>query len=540
MDIKFFEYTLIGGLIIAQIYLAIRLFIKIKLYKSIFRKMPVIDEKEVSLELYNEGNVSEILMADYIVEDELSTEISYLKNTGTNSCITSIATTINTYLIKNKGASIDFHILKDIADRYIEIVEDEINNRIPAPLYIGLAATMLGIIFGLFAIDFNGQSNLNDPNQSTSLALNAIQPLIDGVKVAMAASVTGLIITTVFSVSIFKNAKSRVEEGKNEFLSLLQSELLPRMNKSKLPEVHVLSTKLDAFSRSTSGVVSQLDGIVKKSSEAVIREQSLISEIKNLDVKKVTSINIDIFNQLEGMMGSFQDFAKYYNQLDKSLLNTTELLKNLESFVANTHNINTVLESIKNNIDRSDKATAFFNAHIESFSRYGDAVNEAVANTDSKMSSAIHELVESANKQFESFNEAISGYDSKLSLAFNKSIENFTETMDHQVRRTEEAFNVARPKFEKLNKLDKLDDIEKRLINLESKLSDVISKGNISIVQALNSINMPLASASHSIESLPKNNFKTTVLQKVLLGLKVTTYIVVITGGAFYLYEYIK
>jgi hypothetical protein len=540
MDIKFFEYTLIGGLIIAQIYLAIRLFFKITSYRSIFEKMPVIDQKVVLLDLYNEGNVSEILVADDIDENELSTEISFLKNTSTNSSITSIATTINTYLIKNKGASIDFHILKDIADRYIEIVEDEINNRIPAPLYIGLAATMLGIIFGLFAIDFNVQPDLNDPNQSASLALNAIQPLIDGVKVAMAASVTGLIITTVFSVSIFKNAKSKVEEGKNEFLSILQSELLPRMNKSKLPEVHVLSTKLDAFSRSTSGVVSQLDGIVKNSSEAVRREQSLISEIKSLDVKKVTSINIDIFNQLEGMMGSFQDFAKYYNQLDKSLLNTTELLRSLETFVANTHNINVVLESIRNNIDRSDKATEFFNLHIESFSRYGDAVNEAVANTDSKMSKAIHELVELANKQFESFNEAIAGYDSKLSIAFNKSIENFTQTMDHQIMRTEEAFNTARPKFEKLNKLDKLEDIEKRLINLESQLSDVITTGNNSIVQALNSINISISPTSHSIESLPKNNFKTTVLQKVLLGLKVTTYIVVITGGIFYLYEYIK
>lgn len=533
MDIKFIEYALIVILIFAQVYLAIKLLIKIKSYRAIFKDMPDIDQKEVSIELYNEGDVSEVLMSEILEEDDMITEITYLKSLSKNGSITNIVTTINTYLIKNKGASIDFHILKDIADRYIEIVEDEINNRIPAPLYIGLAATMLGIIFGLFAINFNVSSD------NTSLALEAIKPLIDGVKVAMAASVTGLIITTIFSVWIFKNAKSRVEEGKNEFLSLLQSELLPRMNKSKLPEVHVLSTKLDAFSRSTSGVVTQLDGIVKKSSEAVLREQSLITEIKNLDVKKVTSINIDIFNQLEGMMGSFQDFAKYYNHLDKSLLNTTELLKNLETFVANTHSINVVLESIKNNIDRSDKATDFFNTHIESFSRYGDAVNEAVANTDSKMASAIHALVESANKQFESFNEAIAGYDSKLSMAFNKSIENFTETMDIQVRRTEEAFNTSRPKFEKLNKLDKLEDIEERLINLESKLSEVISKGNNSIVQALNSINMPSVPTSSSIEVLPKN-IKTTVLQKLLLGLKVTTYIVIITIGVFYLYEYIK
>ncbi|GAA3777977.1 hypothetical protein GCM10022271_07770 [Corallibacter vietnamensis] len=528
-DVKFIETVVISGLIAVQLYLAFRLYVKIMSYKSIFSKMPFIAQKNVTVDVYNEGNVSEILSEEDIDDDELKTEIAYLKSTSSNKTVSSISTTINAYLIKNKGASIDFHILKDIADRYIEIVEDEINNRIPAPLYIGLAATMLGIILGLFAINFNVT------NDSSSLALEAIKPLIDGVKIAMAASVTGLIITTIFSVSIFKKAKSQVEEGKNEFLSLLQSELLPKMNRSKLPEVHTLSTKLDAFSRNTSSVVSKLDGIVKNSSDAVFREQKLIEQIKSLDVKKVASVNIDVFNQLEGMMDSFQDFAKYYNKLDKSLLNTTELLRNLESFVANTHNINVVLEDIKSNITRSDKATNFFNSHIESFSKYGDAVNEAVANTDSKMSKAIHELVELANKQFESFNEAIAGYDSKLTLAFNKSIENFTQSMDHQVKRTEEVFNTARPKFEKLNKLDKLDDIEKRLINLESKLSDVISSGNKSIVTALNSIKFTTSSKGGTEENLPEN-LKLSILPKLFIGLKITAYIVVISGGVYYIY----
>lgn len=529
MDIELIEYIFITCLIVLQIVLAIQISWIIRKYKAVFNTMPSISQKQVSIDLYNEGNVVEILGDTTPDENDATIEIAYLKNTSSNKVITNITTIINSYLIKNKGASIDFHILKDISDRYIEIIEDEINNRIPAPLYIGLAATMCGIIFGLYAINFDVTNN------SASLALESIKPLIDGVKIAMSASVLGLAITTTFSVWIFKSAKSKVEEGKNEFLSLLQSELLPKMNRSKLPEVHTLSTKLDAFSRSTSSVVSKLDGIVKNSSEAVFREQKLISEIKNLDVKKVASANFEMFDKLEGMMGSFNNFATYYDQLDKSLLNTTSLVRNLEVFVANTHNINEVLESIKNSISRSDKATDFFNSHIESFSRYGDAVNEAVANTDSKMSKAIHELVELTNKQFESFNEAIAGYDSKLSSAFNKSIENFTQSMDHQVKRTEEAFNASRPKFEKLNKLDKLDDIEQRLINLESKLSDVISIGNKSIVTAVKAIKIPTAPMNPMVQNIPQHP-KSSTLSKILIGLKATTYVVLISGGVFFIY----
>lgn len=529
IDIKLIEFVIIISLIFMQIYIAIRLYFKILEYKSIFLKMPIISQKFIASELYDLGNVSDILKETELPENKRFTEITYLKNFSKNKAITNISTTINTYLIKNKGASIDFHILKDISDRYIEIVEEEINNRIPAPLYIGLAATMLGIILGLFAINFEVTG------ESTSLALDAIKPLIDGVKVAMAASVTGLLITTVFSVSIFKNAKSTVEEGKNEFLSILQSELLPKMNRSKLPEVHILSGKLDDFSRNTSSVISKLDGIVKNSSDSVFREQKLISEIKSLDVTKIATVNIDVFNQLEGMMGSFQNFAKYYNQLDKSLLNTTELLKNLESFVSNTKNINIVLENIKDSINKSDKATDFFNSHIQSFSRYGDAVNEAVANTDSKMSKAIHELVELANKQFESYNEAISNYDSKLTIAFNKSIENFTLSMDEQVKRTEEAFNTSRPKFEKLNQLDKLDDIEKRLISLESKLSEAINNGNNNIISALKNLSYS-SLPSVQTDKIEYQKEKLSFLQKLIIGLKVTTYLVVIFGGIYFIY----
>ena len=90
-------------------------------------------------------------------------------------------------------------------------------------------------------------------------------------------------------------------------------------------------------------------------------------------------------------------------------------------------------------------------------------------------------------------------------------------------------------KFEKLNKLDKLDDIENRLVNLESKLSDVISSGNKSIVTALNSIKFTASSKGKIEESLPQN-LKSSIFPKIILGLKITTYIVVIFGGVYFIY----
>ncbi|MCH4552208.1 hypothetical protein [Aestuariibaculum lutulentum] len=541
INLEALEYLIIGILVILQIYLAVRLYFKLNSYKQIFRKLPFVSQKQIPLELYNSGNVNDILfykkLEDDFLDDDIYIDLTYIESSSNNVIINKISSRINSYLIKNKGASIDFHILKDVIDRNVEIAEEEINNRIPAPLYIGLAATMVGIILGLWRINFGSSG-------SNNIALDSIKPLIDGVKIAMSASVIGLFITTLFSVFFYKRAKSQVDEDKNSFLSLLQSELLPKMNKSKLPEVDVLSTKLDSFSRNTTGVVSKLDSIVKESSNAVFREQKLIEEIKTLDVKKVAKVNLDVFNKLEGMMDTFSKFSKHYRDLDKSLDNTNTLVISLGKFVSNTQHINDILESIKETIIRNNESTIFFNTHIESLSRYGDAVNEAVASTDSKMSKAIDELVESANKQFESFNEAIATYDSRLTKAFENSINKFTEVIDLHVQRTEVAFNSSRPKFEKLNELDrlqkldaldKLADIDKRLISLEDKLSEVISHSNFKLIEALSYLNPQIKEMDSSLIEDNKN-MKNIILNYVMTALKLTAYVVIISGGLYFIY----
>ena len=472
------EIIIVLGIISIQLYLAYKLWFKIKMYRAIFdfEDLPIISQKNISKEVIQTGDVSQILQ--YVDNGEGVINITYLNYIPKSKVLSTVVKYINVYLIKNKGASIDFHLIKDIVDKHTQTIETQIENRIPAPLYLGLAATMIGIIAGLMSIDFSSSDN----------PLDAIQPLIDGIKWAMSASVIGLLITTFFSIKIYKDAQTEADEEKSEFLSKLQSELMPRMATGKLPEVSILSDKIDLFARATSSSVAQLSDIVKMSNKTIEHEQTLIKDIANLDVKGLSTANVKVFKNLDGMMDSFQNFAKYYNELDKSMSSTTELLSNLNQFVRNTQNVNTVLEEIKNSISQSNQATTFFNKHIQSFERYNDSVNVAVAKNDSAFQEAVSQLSEATQKQFDSFNNLISGFDSKLSEAFTQSVEIFTKTMDEQVRRTETAFETGRPKFEKLDNLDKLvklEAIEDRLGSLETKLVNVISSGNKDLVAAL-------------------------------------------------------
>ena len=525
------EIIIVIGIILIQLYLAYKLWLKIKIYRAIFdfEDLPTISQKNISKEIIEMGDVNQILQ--YVDNGEGVINITYLNYIPKSKVLSTIVKYINVYLIKNKGASIDFHLIKDIVEKHTQTIETQIDNRIPAPLYLGLAATMIGIIAGLMSIDF---SSSDDP-------LDAIQPLIDGIKWAMSASVIGLLITTFFSIKIYKDAQTEADEEKSEFLSKLQSELMPRMATGKLPEVSILSDKIDLFARATNSSVAQLSDIVKMSNKTIEHEQTLIKDISNLDVKGLSTANVKVFKNLDGMMDSFQNFAKYYNELDKSMSSTTELLSNLNQFVSNTQNVNTVLEEIKNSISQSNQATNFFNKHIQSFERYNDSVNVVVAKNDSAFQEAVSQLSEATQKQFDSFNNLISGFDSKLSEAFTQSVEIFTKTMDEQVRRTETAFETGRPKFEKLDNLDKLvklEAIEDRLGSLETKLVNVISSGNKDLVAAL-------ANGTNSSERVSNKNDDTSLqvpkvsfINRVLPVFKIGAYTTIISYGIHTLFIY--
>ena len=139
-------------------------------------------------------------------------KISLTKTYG-KGIIQRIKEAINLYLLNNYGAAVNFSIIKDIIDREVDIKDEEISNSIPTPLYLGLAATMIGIIFGLFSMpESNGQH-----------FTEGIDALINGVKLAMLGSLSGLACTTILSSFFYKNAKKKISRDKNEQISYLQA-----------------------------------------------------------------------------------------------------------------------------------------------------------------------------------------------------------------------------------------------------------------------------------------------------------------------------
>ena len=163
------EIVLISCVIIYQFIHSRNVFLSIEELKKIFENRIVIkngfiekdnlDKKEKSLAdiKFNERDFDN--ENDYY-QDQKIVKISIADTTG-QGISRQICDDINNYLINNYGADINFSNIKDIIDRQIEVKDNEISQSINTPLYLGLAATMIGIIFGLFAMPELNNENFN-------------------------------------------------------------------------------------------------------------------------------------------------------------------------------------------------------------------------------------------------------------------------------------------------------------------------------------------------------------------------------------------
>lgn len=445
------EIIVIGALIILQLYLAGETLRQIKNYREIYKRLPTLMDGYVERKILDSKDIGEINLNLTLEKvNENSVRVTLLETLSTNKTQRDIVETINNYLINNRGAAIDFHIIKEIIDRNTDSIEEAIETKIPSPLYVGLAATMIGIIIGLVSIDFS------------TTEITAIKPLIDAVWLAMSASVLGLFLTTTLSISIYKRAKSSTDVNRNAFISFIQTKLLPSIIGPGQSGMASLSLKLDEFGRSTSRSVENLSTLVLSSESQVQSSQELLKNIEQLDLTNVVGANAQLFEKLKGMMESFKAFPQYYNELNNSLGQTSTLINKLTTFIDQTQNLNAILEEVKSIIVKGNNANEFFNTQLKTFSEYGDVVNRAVLNSDEKMQVAISNMGESASKLFEGFQKSMLTYDDQLKEAFLESINQFDNLALKQIEKINEAFDSARPKFEHLNALpDIKDGIEK-------------------------------------------------------------------------------
>ena len=294
-----------------------------------------------------------------------------------NEIMSKIISSINTYLIRNKGAVADFNLLRDIIQRNLDTVEEEILMTMPIPVYLGLMGTMAGIILGLFS--------LPDIGSESFLQGNGINNLIGGVKIAMIASFTGLLFTVSNSGWLFKGAKSYVEQRKNDFFTFLQTELLPVLTESVNAGIIGLNRNIERFGVSFNENVGKLDSLMNKNYDSLMAQQSAVEAFQKLDISRIANFNIKVLSEIKQSVDALE-------RLGYALKNVDSFVANSKALVERTNNVVDLSEKIVEILSESKQLQMFLNSHFNALEQRGQIINDTVVKMDDVIGTSLKGL----------------------------------------------------------------------------------------------------------------------------------------------------
>ena len=273
----------------------------------------------------------------------------------------------NEYLCKNTGTSADLSVLRDISDNQKGALEDDIQNSLNVPLYLGLAGTFVGIITGLIGVDFNQIFG-------TTSNLDGLQHLLYGVVAAMFASLLGLGFTVYNSAISYKNAVSKSNEGTEEYINFLRRELMPLLSNSMASSLNslkgVLGHFVDKFGRNLDAYADSAELL----NDNLKKQHLVLSEINKLSLTQTANKIAETFIQLKESADSLNVFRTYQKQLNSTIANVSGMVNQIQTIIGNFNDFATGLSVVISNQNKTTELQREFQEAITiHFPTGGDA-----------------------------------------------------------------------------------------------------------------------------------------------------------------------
>jgi hypothetical protein len=428
MKIEIIEILLVVVIVSAQVYVFMRTFKQIQLFKNIIPSinslrvtkffvpssdLERLSPKEILANISSYKNVN-VITPQYISNGDFGDNVSpnlffeesqnsnHIERTEVNiietdnkynSVFEKILFSTNNYLIRNRGAASDFNLIKDIVERNTNAVEEDINSSVGIPLYLGLMGTMLGIVIGLFNMPELGA--IVGDTKAMDLKLNeGIELLIGGVKIAMIASFVGLFFTIIHSGWVYKGSRSFSEARKNELYTFIQIELLPLINQGLASTLESLQRNLLKFNSEFSANLKGLSGIFDSSRNAIREQKELLDALDRAKVSDMTRYNVAVMKQLDVSVGQFEKFNSYLTNVTQFVENSQNIVNRTNELLARTDNFKTIAENLDNKLNQSQLLMEFLSAHFSNLESHKEFTSNAVADVGHSISDSFRELKE--------------------------------------------------------------------------------------------------------------------------------------------------
>lgn len=349
------EIAFIGGIVVLQLLVFRNVWKRINMYRNFFPS----SFQSISIRPYSLSKetlkdpvrfnafIDNLDGAEYISENDEDVEqidlllVAQEVKDG-NPEFNEVIRSTNSYLCKNKGASADFNILQDICDRHIQKIDNEIGNLINVPLYIGLAGTFLGVIFGLSGIDFKSTAETT----SSTISPTSIDLLIKGVIAAMVASLVGLGLTVWNTALRYKPAAYKNDTDKSNYYDFIQRELLPVLNTGMAGSLTTFKSVLNHFIEKFGENMDDYRDSGMLLNENLQKQQFVLAEINKLSLTQTSVKIIEVFSKLKESSEHLDSFRHFQKGLNESIEKTNRVLLDMNATIEHFKDFNANLKAI--------------------------------------------------------------------------------------------------------------------------------------------------------------------------------------------------
>lgn len=294
--------------------------------------------------------------------------------------------------------------MKDVVDRNREISESEIETLIPFTQYIGLVGTMIGIFIGVSILVFGGGIESLMSGSSSALSDSGVTDLLGGVALAVISSAVGLGLTMRASY-LFKEAKRQVELRENNFLSWIQSELLPNLSTDFTSTLVKMTNNLSDFNDTFSTNTQKLDKTLSKVNDSYLGQAKLLEELERIDITNIAAANVKVYENLKNCTEEIGMLAV--------------ALKNARSYIKVVKELTSKLGDMDERVKTWERMGQFFEKEIKEIDKRKAFISEAVGNVDEKLESSFTKLGQLSKEKVDKMADKIVDQNDKLEKAMS-------------------------------------------------------------------------------------------------------------------------
>ncbi|MBL7471383.1 hypothetical protein [Robertkochia sediminum] len=439
------EYVIIGAIVIMQIIVFVKVYNRIATLKNYFPKKSNLYIEAADFE-HPGGNI----------------KVDLVKAKGkTSSGFKEVLNSTNSYLFNNKGSAADFNILKDITERQVDTIINAINSTVSVPLFLGLAGTFFGIIYGLTFLDFASdtatqatQAAINSTPGGSVISSESIGLMIDGVIVAMVASACGLILTLINSAWSYKAALFRNEVDKNAYYDFLQSSLLPKLSKDVSDSLNSLKSNLDHFNNAFGDNLIHYKDSFQLLNDNLTKEKEFLEAVQQVGLKKLSSQIVKTFDQISDASNDFHHFQKYQAGLNKNISASLGILKEYnevsEKFSGFNKNLELVSGHIIESSDFYQQFKDFLESHFSEVEARKNVFTGAMEQIDKVLTAKLKEISEKTlsqqdamDDQWRSTVDQLNGDIANVFGVLTRYVEKESEALKNYIAAEEEGLRKA-------------------------------------------------------------------------------------------------